>query len=140
MSKPPTPMPVAFIICDQVIRDSCSGKWTSVGIFDRIFCAGPFPAIQHQIGIYFRITDAVGEYSLVLDVGRLTPNGYETSTKTDGLTMRIKDRTIQADFGINLQGVAFPEPGRYQLRLLANGDLIGDWALHVALKKAPAAP
>ena len=133
----PRPMSVAFILCDQVIRDSASGKWSAIGIFDRILCAGPFPSVQPHIGVYFRITDAEGDYPITIDVGRLTDEGYEVVTRTDNVRIKVKDRMVQADFGINLQGVTFPEPGRYQMRLLANGELIGEWPLNVSLKGTP---
>lgn len=57
------PIPVAILLCDQVITENETGKKSIIGVFDRIW-AKEFPAIHKPAAIYIRIADAEGTYDM----------------------------------------------------------------------------
>jgi hypothetical protein len=125
-------MVVALLVADQVIRDAMSGKWTIVGVYDKIRVTG-FPAMHPNLGVYFRLMDAEGNYEIRVDVVRFTNDGLETIAKVDGLNANVKTRMAPSDFGLNIQRVCFPDAGKYEVRLIANNELLGEWPMHVTL-------
>ncbi len=131
------PLVLAFLLCDQVIREAGTGKWSAIGIFDQIIVENRFPAVHPSLAMYCRLTDAEGDYELSIDIGRLTENGHDVIGEVKGLKLRAKDRTRTGDFGIVTRNLVFPEAGRYQVRLLANGELLGEYPLLVLAREQP---
>jgi len=135
----PRPHVLAFLLCDQVIREAGTGKWSAIGIFDQIVVENRFPAVHGSLGIYCRLTDAEGDYDLEVNIGRLTATGHEVIGQVKGLKLHAQDRTRTGDFGIVTRNLVFPEAGRYGIRLLANGELIGEYPLIVRPREQGAA-
>jgi hypothetical protein len=112
----------AFLVCDYVICEVGTNKKTIVGTFTDITSPN-FPCFMPQIGLYFCITDADDAYNFEVELIYLN-----TATKIGGgniaEVIEIKDRLAITDVGVTIKNLVFPGPGRYEFRLLANGQTI----------------
>jgi len=61
MSEIIKPSVQAFLVCDQVIEDSVTKKKSLIGLFTHLQ-AMSFPFQHQQMGLYFCLTDAEGNY------------------------------------------------------------------------------
>jgi hypothetical protein len=120
-AKPIKPSSKALLICDHVIEDKNNGKKSVIGIFTHITSAG-FPCIQHQLSVYFCISNADGPYIFTLDLV------YMNDGKTYGQgvlsEVRINDPLQTVDFAMEISPVFFPAAGTYEFRLYANGEFL----------------
>ena len=111
----------AFLVCDSVIVDSQTGKKSLIGTFTHLWAAR-FPCQHHQMGVYFCLTDAEGEYEFELELVYLDEDTVVGKATLSPFT--IKNRLEIHDFGVNIPSMVFPGPGRYEFRLKANGYFI----------------
>ncbi len=130
----PKPSLQALLVCDTVIIDAATGKKSIINTFTHIM-AMRFPCQQPQMGIYFCITDAEGEYNFRLDFVQINSDKIIGSANINKVT--IKSRLVAHDFGIRIPSVVFPEPGRYEYRLFANDEFIGNKDFNVVQAKKP---
>ncbi len=112
----PTPVPVAFLLCDQVISDEATKKKTIVGVFDRILL-GKFPGSHSPVAVYVRVVDAEGEYKLRVEYVQVA--SQSVLAVVDG-TVHVKDRLRAGEFFIPLPPLPIPSPGEYEFRLWMN--------------------
>lgn len=117
----PKPSLNALLVCDTVIEDKITNKKSLIGTFTDIW-APAFPCVQHRMAIYFCLTDAEGEYDILI---RLVKSDSEAKLFEAGFAVQIPDRFSISDFGVNLPVVQFPEPGRYEIQLFANREFLG---------------
>jgi hypothetical protein len=117
----PKPSLSALLVCDLVIEDKLTHNKSIIGTFTTIW-APSFPCLHAKMGIYFCLTDADGHYDLEL---RLVLTDKEQMLAQAGLSVEIVDRLSINDFGINLQMVPLPKPGRYEIQLFANKQFLG---------------
>jgi hypothetical protein len=117
----PTPSLTALLVCDMVIEDKITNKKTIVGAFTDIW-AHSFPCTHPAMGVYFCLTDAEGEYEIVL---RLVNSDSGDLLAEAGLTVNIANRLGISDFGINLPMMTFMKHGRYEFQLHANKEFLG---------------
>ncbi len=110
------PIPMAFLICDQVITDETTKKKTVVGIFDRIW-VGKFPTIHHPIAVYVRFFDAEGTFEVKVQYVRVTDENVLAEAK---MTMNVPQRKAVGEFSIAFPPIPIPEPGEYEFRLWLN--------------------
>jgi hypothetical protein len=130
----PKPSLTALLVCDMVIDDKATNKKSLIGTFTHIWAQG-FPCVHHKMGIYFCLTDAEGQYDMVL---RLVNSESEALLAEAGLSVRIHDRLAISDFGVNIAVVQFPAPGRYEFQLYANKEFLGRKEFQVtALEMSP---
>lgn len=111
---------VAMVVCDDIFRDVQTGKAILVGAFSTIGCE-EFPALHHQLSVYFTITNGNGEYDLSLSI-------EEEATGNNLVTLRgpltTKDPLELADIDIHFRHVEFPSPGKYWITLKSDGEII----------------
>ena len=112
------PIVQAFLVCDSVILDSLTGKKSIIGTFTHLW-APRFPCQHPQMGVYFCLTDAEGQYEFELRLVYLDQD--QLIGKASLSSVEIKDRLQIHDFGVNIPSLVFPAPGRYEFRLFANG-------------------
>lgn len=117
----PKPSLTAFLVCDMVIEDKTTNKKTLVGAFTDIW-SPDFPCVHHHMGIYFCMTDAEGDYEIVL---RLANSDSGDLLAEAGLSIKIEERLGISDFGINLPMAVFPKAGRYEFQIYANKEFLG---------------
>ena len=117
----PKPSVTALLVCDMVIEDKATNKKSLIGAFTDIW-AQSFPCLQQKMGIYFCLTDAEGQYDMVI---RLVKSDSESKLVEAGFSVTIGDRLAISDYALNLPIVQFAEPGRYEVQLFANKEFLG---------------
>jgi hypothetical protein len=110
------PIPMAFLICDQVISDEATKKKTLVGIFDRIWVA-QFPTNHHPIAVYARFYDAEGTFEVRVEYVKVKSETVMAEAK---MTMNVPQRKAAGEFSIAFPPIPIPEPGDYEFRLWIN--------------------
>jgi len=110
------PIPMAFLICDQVITDEATKKKTIIGVFDRIWVA-KFPTNHHPIAVYARFFDAEGTFDVRVQYVKVD---NESVLAEANMTMNVPQRHTAAEFAIAFPPVPIPEPGDYEFRLWIN--------------------
>ena len=115
------PIIQAFVVCDTVIIDSLTGKKSIIGAFTHLW-AQTFPCHHPQMGVYFCLTDAQGNYEFSIQLAYLDKD--QIVGKATLSPIEIKDRLEIHDFGLNIPSILFPGPGRYEFRLYADDQFI----------------
>src|SRR4029077_16113958 len=113
----PLPSIKALLVCDSIAQELGSGKKSVIGIFDRIL-AGSVPCTHPQLAVYFSAIDAEGSYKFRLD---LVMVNTEKVIARGEVSIDVRNRFEPVDGAIILQGLTFPEAGKYEFRLYANG-------------------
>lgn len=109
----PTPVPVAFLLCDQIPVDAVTKKKTIVGVFDRIW-DGQFPANHSPVSIFIRVIDCEGEYPIRIEY--LQVSNQAILAHMEG-TVKSSDRHRYTDFVLQFPVIPLPERGEYEFRL-----------------------
>jgi hypothetical protein len=123
-----------MLICDQAIREEGTGKVSLIGIFENIHGAN-FPMAHLGLAVYAKVTDALGEYDVSLDLVRLDDFQLLGQGKAHAT---VTDRLSPAEFIFHLGFLGFERPGRYEFRLSANGQHVASKTFDVILlKEAP---
>ena len=133
---PPTPVVKAFLIADSVIQDRATGKWSVIGIFERVNVSR-FPCLHPVVALYAKLTDAEGEYVIRLE---FRDSADVCLFKVDGMKVRIQNRQTSVDFGVVHRNLPLKEPGRYQFQLYLNGEYVAAVPLEVCQLAPPAPP
>ena len=113
----------AIVVCDTIIEDRNTGKKSLIGIFTHL-ASKEFPCNYPSMSIYFCITDAAGNYTFSLKLVHLDQDKQIAEGTLP--TIEIKDRLQIVDYGITMLRVQFQTPGRYDFRLFANDEFIGN--------------
>jgi hypothetical protein len=121
------PILLALVLCDTIIREEGTHKFSLIGTFNTIG-AGTFPCVQPSISVYFALTDGRGKVPCVLRVIELE-SGQELF-KLNGM-IEFRDPTVVAELSFTIQRVRFPKPGEYALEIQADGELLGTRKLRV---------
>tara|TARA_B100000315_G_C14594085_1_gene597663 strand:+ start:5988 stop:6392 length:405 start_codon:yes stop_codon:yes gene_type:complete len=124
----------AIVVCDTIIEDRNTGKKSLVGIFTHL-ASQAFPCNYPSMSIYFCITDAEGNYTFSLTLVHLDQDKQIAKSTLPMIT--IKDRLQIVDYGITMLRVQFQTPGRYDFRLFANDEFIGNKDFIVIQAKQP---
>ncbi|MBQ27523.1 MAG: hypothetical protein CMH81_05205 [Nitrospiraceae bacterium] len=125
----------AIVVCDTIIEDRNTGKKSLVGIFTHL-ASKAFPCNYPSMSIYFCVTDAEGDYTFSLTLVHLDQNKQIAENTLPTIT--IKNRLQIVDYGITILHVQFQSPGRYDFRLFANNEFIGNKDFVVIQAKQPA--
>lgn len=116
---PPTPVVKSFLVADSVIQDRSTGKWSVVGIFDRIF-APQFPCVHPVVAIYVKLSDALGRYKVRVEFREASEDRVVSTF--EGIDIEVRDRLQGAEFGITTHGLPLQKPGRYLFQLYLNDE------------------
>lgn len=128
-SIPPRPHLNALLICDQVYRESNTGKFFILGTFDRIW-SRQFPCVHPAISLYVNFSDAEGPYRLRVEMVYLDEEQIIADARPDHPAI-VEDRLAAFEAIFVFQGAEFKKPGKYALRFYANEDFIGDKTFYV---------
>jgi hypothetical protein len=114
------PVPIAFLVCDQVITDEATKKKTLVGVFDHIMVK-QFPARHGPVALYARMFDSEGVHDCNVDYVRV-----ETQEILGNATgqIQVKSRNRSFEFSLNLPAIDLPQPGEYEFRLYIDNRLM----------------
>ena len=132
-----TPIVRSFLIADAVIQDRLTGKWSVVGVFDRIL--GPsFPCIHPTVAIYVKLADAQGRYTVKIE---FRDSADRVVLACEGIAFEAANPLEGVQFGVTTQGLPLEKPGRYQFQLYLNGEYAAAAPLEVLkLEPRPPAP
>lgn len=121
MSKSPEQLTcISIILCDDVYRDELTKKQVIVGTFNRV-SARELPAIHPKMCVLFSLTDGNGEYDLSVAVEH-EKTGQEILRVAGPL--KVDDPQQIVDIDLNLQGVVFPEEGKYWIVLRSDDRIL----------------
>ncbi|OGF54497.1 MAG: hypothetical protein A2Z21_07255 [Candidatus Fraserbacteria bacterium RBG_16_55_9] len=110
------PVPVALLLCDQIIVDELGKKKSLIGLFDRIW-VGTFPTTHSPCALYFRGADAEGHFDILVQY--VQSEGETTLGEVKGSLDRQERGPIE--FLITFPPIPIPNEGRYEFRLYVNG-------------------
>ena len=116
-----TPVPVAFLVCDQISVDRISGKKTIVGIFDRVWVA-QFPTSQSP-WLYLRVIDAEGKYAIKFEYVQVSNQTVLAEGQGEIIS---SNRHQYTDLVLNWPVMPIPEPGEYEFRAWMNNKFISN--------------
>lgn len=111
----PTPVPVAFLVCDQILVDESTKKTTIVGIFDRVWAAQFPTAISPHL--FLRVIDCEGDYPVKLEYVQVS---NQTILGEGEGRIVSTDRQRYTDLVLHWPVMPFPEPGEYEIRAWIN--------------------
>jgi len=110
------PNVLAMLVCDQVIAEQGTNKKSLVGVFDNINTSA-YPT-QLRLAVYAKVADAEGPYTFLL---RLVNLKNETVLSSIEIKANIVSRLESAELAVNMIGIVFAEPGKYEFQLWADG-------------------
>jgi len=119
-SNLPTPVPVAFLICDQVSVELQTGKKTLSGLFDRIWVK-VFPTTHGRSTLFARVIDCEGEYQFKFEYVQVST---QTILGEASGTVTCRDRQQYSDLTLPWPAMPLPERGEYEFRLWMNDKFI----------------
>jgi hypothetical protein len=123
-------------LADAAAVDS-SGKLSVLGIFDRIHAA-EFPARHGRVSLVLRFSAGIEDSgSRQIEIRLRGPHGQEI-LRLDGRMELATGSTateerIRVPHILNLDGISFPEPGRYFFDISADGEPLLTIPLHLDL-------
>lgn len=122
------PYLLAILVCDSATVDRNSGKKTLVGIFDRVVVRR-FPT-SRWLSIYFRLTDAQGEYRFKVQYAQVNTGNILAEAETrQALTIESRLDTFDSLISFPM-ALSIPEAGQYEFRLYANDMFLGRIAIN----------
>lgn len=130
---PAAPVVKAFLISDSVIQDRTTGKYSVIGIFDRIYSPN-FPCMHPTVAVYIRLADAFGRYR-----GRIEFRDAQDQviSSYDGIELEVKERGHVVEFGFTTQMLPLQKPGKYQFQLYFNGEYAASAPLEAVQVEPP---
>jgi hypothetical protein len=117
----PKPEVKAFLLCDYVLHEAGTNKKSLIGIFEQVN-SPRFPFRHGKMSVYANIADAHGTYELSLRLVRLRDGNVLLEAK--GMKVQVADPLQVSELGVNLEGVVFEEPGKYEFALYANDQFL----------------
>jgi hypothetical protein len=111
---------VAMLLCDHAHRDLATGKFSLLGIFDRVH-ARSFPTTHGPFSIYLNVTNLNGAYDVAVQVVRAADESPIGETKSSQPIV-VRDPLARVEMAMNLPGgLPLEKPGAYLFRLILNG-------------------
>ena len=111
----------AMLVCDNVIIEQGTNKYSVIGIFENII-APNFPYIHGSLSIFINFTSALGKYKFRLELVEVDNNvtvGYSEISETE----YYEDKLASKKLVFALSGLKFDRPGKYEFRFLVNGEM-----------------
>jgi hypothetical protein len=134
---PEDPKVCAMLLCDHAHRDVSSGKFTLLGVFDRITVPKSFPAAHGPFCIYLNLTNMNGSYELAVQILRGEDESSIGETRSDKPIV-VKDPLARVEMGMSLpSGLPLEKAGTVVFRLQANGRQIQDQVVQILGPSVP---
>ena len=129
----PTPVPMAFLLCNQVIVEERNRRKTIVGVWNNAFVSA-FPATHGPAVLYARFMECEGEYNGRIEQVRVATQEVLATLK---FSVTSPDRNKPTDFSSPPLTIALPSPGEYEFRLWMNDRYIHRVRFTAVLRDAP---
>lgn len=116
------------ILCDSIRRED-NGKMMFIGIFE-VIGAKTFPAAHHELFIANRWIKGMGSFKEKTKIVSLKDNKLIVETKE----VEFELKNIEASHTVisRFMNIVFPVPGRYQVEVILNNELVRFYHLIVA--------
>jgi hypothetical protein len=121
----PDTMLLDMVVCDTLIRDMATSKWTIVGAHDRIV-GTQFPLGVQSMQVYIRIANAPKQGVFGLTVA--APSGVVVQSRQFGF--EGIDPRMPFEVGCYLPPVLFSQPGRYAVACMVDDEVLGERGFH----------
>jgi len=122
-----TPVAKSLFLCDGHIAHH-GQKTDLVGLFGAIR-AMHYPDRQSYFVIFAQLTAGLGQLPFYLDIRFMGDGSLVHTTLPKMLHFPHRDKLVQMAWTI--QGCSFPEPGRYLVELICNGQWVADTTLEL---------
>ena len=116
------PVPIAFLVCDQVSQDATTGKPTIVGVFNNIG-SQQYPAQHSQLTLYIKMIDCEGQYQSRIEFFRVSTQ--EKLLEATG-TVSSQNRHAYTEIVVPIVNLPLPAAGEYEFRLWMNDKFISN--------------
>jgi len=123
MVKASKPIVNAMLVCDRVITEAATNKKSLIGIFENIN-AFQFPCVHHMLAVYIKLTDANGVYNFRLELVDLDDDSPVAKAEIPK-EINISDPLKTHDLVFNLGALKFNHSGKYEFRIFANNEILG---------------
>lgn len=121
------PLLLALILCDGIIREAGSNKFSLIGTFNGLW-AQAFPYVHPSFAVYVVLTDGRGRVPCSL---RLTALDSGQTLFTVQGQVDFRDPTGTAELVFQLRQLRFEKPGHFALEFIADGEMLGSRKLLV---------
>jgi hypothetical protein len=133
MARPPVVK--SFLIADSVIHDRITGKWSIIGVFDRVMAAR-FPTFHSPLAFYLKLADAEGTYKIRVE---LRDADDRRVGQIEGIQIEVKQAGHAVDIGFPAPPLWLEKPGKFQFQLFANDEFLASVPLD-AVQVQPGPP
>jgi hypothetical protein len=117
-----------MLVCERIITDVRSGRVSLIDLLAEV-SAPRVPLIIPSVSVYARLTDAIGAYTLFLDVVRR--DDLLEIARTELGDFEATDPLEDGQILVHQLGLRLPSAGAYDLRLWANGRFVHSVSLRV---------
>ena len=117
-----SPVPVAFLVCDQVSEDRATGKKTVVGVFNAVWVM-EFPRAHSPATLYIRLIDCEGSYECKIEFVQVSTQ--EVVMVLEG-SLESSDRHAYVEMTPPMPPLPLPAPGEYEFRLWMNNMFVSN--------------
>ena len=134
---PRPPVVKSFLMADSVIQDRMTGKWSIIGVFDRVM-APRYPTFHSPLAFYIKFADAEGVYKIRME---LRDADDRRIGLIEGIQLEAKVAVQSVDIGFPAPPLGLERPGKYQFQLYANDEFLASVPLEsVQVAPPPQAP
>ena len=134
---PRPPVVKSFLIADSVIHDRITGKWSIIGVFDRVMAAR-YQTFHSPLAFYLKFADADGMYKIRVE---LRDADDRRVGLIEGIQLEVKLAGHSVDIGFPAPPLWLERPGKYQFQLYANDEFLASVPLEsVQVAPPPQAP
>jgi hypothetical protein len=126
-ARPPLPLAQSFVVCREIFEDCRSHEFVLIGPFSALGApAFPFTA---RLSIYAHLSCGHGNYKVTLQLRDTEESSLWEWRCPDPIS--LLNPLKQQRFTLYDAILEFPEPGRYDLLLLVNGEELARHAIQV---------
>lgn len=112
----PTPVPIAFLLCNSVLTEVGTNKKTIIGVWNNIN-ATSLPHTEHQVCLYARLIDGEGHYAVKMELVRVETQEHLLTIEGE-ITATSRHRPM--DFSSPVFSLTLPAVGEYEFSLWMN--------------------
>jgi hypothetical protein len=116
------------IVCDSIRRED-NGKMMFIGIFE-VIGAKTFPARHHELFIANRWIKGTGSFKEKTKIINLKDN--RVIVETNEVSFELKNIEAVHTVISKFVNIVFPEPGKYQVEVLLDGEIVRYYPIIVA--------
>jgi len=128
-SNPTGPDLLIMALCDMVIQEAGTNKFSLIGTFNRLW-TGRFPCVHPSMSVFASMTEGRGEQPIELRM--LSDSDMNVLLRIEGRIDFADPRDV-VEVKFDLHNVRFPSEGSYSFELWVGGRIVGRRRLDVRL-------